>query len=164
MHNIELYCGSRKLLSSEKVVLARVIEWLSVDDVPAIVYTNVKLGWPEIDILVATPNTTLVLEVKGFRNPVSGRENGKWISTNENGKTKLHTNGYEEVIEAYRALKNRMERQLGSDKDVSPPRAAVIFEGGIPTGSDLFTPVDNRVVICGIERLGELLAHKSQYP
>jgi hypothetical protein len=164
MQNIELYCGSRKLFSSEKVVLARVIEWLSARNVPAIVYTNVKLGWPEIDILVATPNTTLVLEVKGFRNPVSGRENGKWISTNGNGKTKLHTNGYEEVIEAYRALKNRMERELGSDNEVSYPRAAVVFEGGIPAGSDLFTPVDNRVVICGIERLGELLAHKSQYP
>ncbi|HEV2595386.1 MAG TPA: nuclease-related domain-containing protein [Sphingomicrobium sp.] len=164
MQNIELYCGSRKLLSSEKVVLARVIEWLSAGDVSAIVYTNVKLGWPEIDILVATPNTTLVLEVKGFRNPVSGRENGQWISTNGNGKTKLHTNGYEEVIEAYRALKNRMERELGGDKDISYPRAAVIFEGGIPAGSDLFTPIDNRVVICGIERLGELLAHKSQYP
>ncbi|KQR74790.1 hypothetical protein ASG35_18945 [Burkholderia sp. Leaf177] len=164
MQNIELYYGSRKLLSSEKIVLARIIEWLSLHHIPAVIYTNVKINWNEIDILVGTPNTTLVIEVKGYRNPVSGRENGKWISTNARGQTKLHTNGYEQVIEAYRAIKRQMELLSGSVVNVSYPKAAVVFEGGIPEGSDLFTPVDDRVVICGIERLTELLAHRSQHP
>ncbi|WP_347555281.1 nuclease-related domain-containing protein [Robbsia sp. KACC 23696] len=164
MQNIEQYYGDRPILSSEKVVLSCAIEWLSAHDVPAVIYTNVKFGINEIDILVATPNTTLVIEVKGYRNPVIGRENGPWQSTNPLGQIKNHTNGYAQVLRTYRALKNSMARKQGHGTYVSYPQGAVIFEGGIPAGSDLFTPPDERVVIAGIEHLEVLLAAKSKRP
>jgi hypothetical protein len=159
MHNIELYVGdARGRVVSERVVLSRVVEWLTAHNVPAVIFHDIVLNGEQIDLLVGTEITTLQLEVKSFRGPVSGKQNGDWRITRRDGTTFRCGNGYRQTLTNNQTLRDEMSRFHRYAIDVGYPSGAVLFEPEIPSGSNLDIRKDKRVVICGTRDLGTLLS------
>ncbi|WP_081069641.1 nuclease-related domain-containing protein [Burkholderia stagnalis] len=162
MQKIDLYFGNRKRKEpSEDIVLARVIRWLEENDTPAVIICDVWLNNDQIDILVGTATTTLQLEVKGYRWPVTGEQNGDWEVTYDDGRVARRKNGYLQALRNNQTLRDEMSRHLGSGENVPYPNGAVIFEPCIPDGSVLNIRVDKRVAVCGSGELGRLLSTPS---
>jgi hypothetical protein len=165
MHKIELYVGTRDDQNrSERVALRRVVEILTASNVSAVIISSVWLDKKQIDLLVGTETTTLQLEVKGFRNKIIGAQNGDWIVDFGNGRTATRKNGYLQALANNQKLRNHMARILDYRCEVSYPNGAVLFEGNIPAGSGFEIPRDERVLLCGVEQLDELLARPSPNP
>jgi len=163
MQNIDLYFGDKIQNATEKRVLAEVLTWLDAVGYPAVVFVNVLINVRQIDLLVATAKTTLLLEIKGHRLPVIGYTNGHWFSVLESGKRKNITNGYRQALETKYALVNRTRQTLGGHQPPYPD-AAVLFANGVPVGSQFEKAQNDCVEIEGIDRLGELLIRPSKDP
>jgi hypothetical protein len=165
MKNIELYFGSAEALnSSEKNVLERILRRLAEHGQAAIVICDISLRERQVDIVVGTETTTLQLEIKGYRAPVTGQQNGQWTLAAADGTTTLVKNGYQQALRNNHALRDAMSEHLPNDLPVSYPKGAVVFEPGIPQGSCLRIPPDPRVDICGIDALDRLLSTPGRDP
>ncbi|HDR9199020.1 TPA: NERD domain-containing protein [Burkholderia vietnamiensis] len=165
MHNLELYFGStEKLNSSEQQALERVLRWLAEHEQAAVILCDVSVNGRQVDILVGTETTTLQLEVKGFRAPVTGQENGEWTLNYADGSTRRVGNGYLQALRNNQALRNAMSEHRPDGEAVSYPKGAVLFEPRIPPGSNLHIRVDPRVEICGADALELLLSTRGREP
>lgn len=151
---IEVFCGRAggATNAAERRVLARVIDLLERHGHDAVILCDFFCDTRQVDLLVATTITTLVLEVKNYSRAIQGdKSSDDWI-TLETGHTVQ--NAYRQVHDQMLELKDMLERLTG----VNPlyACAVVLFEGGIPAGS-MLPPSDHRVEIAGIERLETLL-------
>ncbi|WP_341773047.1 nuclease-related domain-containing protein [Burkholderia vietnamiensis] len=165
MHNIELYFGStEELNSSEQQALERVVRWLAEHEQAAVILCDISVNGRQVDILVGTETTTLQLEVKGFRAPVTGQENGEWTLNYADGSTRRVGNGYVQALRNNQALRNAMSEHRPDGEAVSYPKGAVLFEPEIPPGSNLRIHVDPRVEICGADALELLLSTRGRAP
>ncbi|EIP85535.1 NERD domain-containing protein [Burkholderia humptydooensis] len=163
MSSIELYCGAEIEPDSEKRVLIALFEHLDARGLPAVVLSNFTIGRCQIDFLVGTESTTLLLEVKGFRVPVIGFVNGSWSSVSPDGSLQRERNGWDQALKNKYAVRKRLGVEM-SGRWIPYPNAAVLFEAGIAPGS-MFDEMDHEwVAIRGIERLGELLAARAGEP
>ncbi|KST72203.1 nuclease-related domain-containing protein [Burkholderia humptydooensis] len=163
MSSIELYCGAEIEPDSEKRVLIALFEHLDARGLPAVVLSNFTIGRCQIDFLVGTESTTLLLEVKGFRVPVIGFVNGSWSSVSPDGSLRRERNGWDQALKNKYAVRKRLGVEM-SGRWIPYPNAAVLFEAGIAPGS-MFDEMDHEwVAIRGIERLGELLAARAGEP
>ncbi|HIC7209420.1 nuclease-related domain-containing protein [Burkholderia stabilis] len=165
MQNIELYFGStEKQDVSEQSALRRILHWLVEHQQPAIVICDVWLHHRQIDILVGTHTTTLQIEIKGYRAPVAGQQNGEWTLTYADGSIAQVKNGYLQALRNNQTLRDEMSKHLDSGETVSYPKGAVMFEPGIPHGSTLLIPADPRVTVCGADELDHLLSAPGRNP
>lgn len=165
MQNIELYFGSTdKQHVSEQSALRRILHWLVEHQQPAIVICDVWLHNRQIDILVGTHTTTLQIEIKGYRAPVTGQQNGEWTLTYADGSISQVKNGYLQALRNNQTLRDEMSKHLVSGETVSYPKGAVMFEPSIPPGSTLLIPADPRVTVCGADELDHLLSAPGRYP
>ncbi|QRR05589.1 NERD domain-containing protein [Burkholderia sp. MS455] len=71
---VEIFCRYSKGAknAAERRVLQRVVEILEINEHPAVVLCDFYCGGQQIDLLVGTEITTLVLQVKSYRHAVSG--------------------------------------------------------------------------------------------
>ncbi|WP_157646187.1 NERD domain-containing protein [Burkholderia ubonensis] len=80
---VEIFCRYSKGAknAAERRVLQRVVEILEIYEHPAVVLCDFYCGGQQIDLLVGTDITTLVLQVKGYRHAVSGSINSEnWFN------------------------------------------------------------------------------------
>ncbi|MDN7847857.1 nuclease-related domain-containing protein [Burkholderia seminalis] len=165
MKNIELYFGSTENLhTSEQSALRRILRWLSDHQQPAVVICDVWLQSRQIDILVGTSTITLQIEIKGYRAPVTGQQNGEWTLTYADGSISQVKNGYQQALRNNQTLRNEMSKHVTDEEPVSYPQGAVMFEPSIPSGSALTIPSDPRVAICGADELDRLLSAPGRSP
>ncbi|WP_206950789.1 nuclease-related domain-containing protein [Trinickia acidisoli] len=158
MPNIELYVGKRKRRQrSEEIVLSRVLDWLIEHEKQAVIFCDIWIGNQQVDILVGTESTTLQFEVKGWRSPVKGGQNGDWEVTRPDGTTALWKNGYRQALDNNQSLRDEMSRFLRNGVDVPFPKGAVVFEPRIHPDSEFDIRQDSRVAICGSDQIGDLL-------
>ncbi|WP_367305378.1 nuclease-related domain-containing protein [Burkholderia multivorans] len=151
---IEVYCGDPEAPSNaaERRVLARIIDILQRREESAIVLFNVRCEERECDILVSTLVTTLVIEVKHYLQPVvGGLSDAHWTARHTGERRK---NPCLQVRHTMHALKDALRRNAGQDPGY--PRCAVLFDGGIPPGSDVPRSTD-RIAIADDSGLEDLL-------
>ncbi|WP_412528918.1 nuclease-related domain-containing protein [Burkholderia lata] len=152
---IEVYCGDPEAPrnAAEQRVLAKVVDILQRRGDPAIVLINVRCGERECDVLLSTPLTTLVIEVKHYLQPVAGgMTDAHWTARRTGERWK---NPCLQVRHTMHALKDTLRRYAGQDPGY--PRCAVLFEGGIPHDSHV-PPSTDRIAIADDSGLEDLLA------
>ncbi|MBU9356112.1 NERD domain-containing protein [Burkholderia multivorans] len=152
---IDVYCGDPEAPrnGAEQRVLARIVNIMQRRCEPAIVLINVRCNERECDLLVSTPVTTLVIEVKHYLQPVAGGlTDAHWTARRTGERWK---NPCLQVRHTMHALKDALRRYAGQDPGY--PRCAVLFDGGIPPGSDVPRSTD-RIAITDDSELEDLLA------
>lgn len=151
---IEVYCGDPEAPSNaaERRILARIVDILQRREQSAIVLFNVRCEERECDILVSTSVTTLVIEVKHYLQPVvGGLSDAHWTARRTGERRK---NPCLQVRHTMHALKDALRRYAGQDPGY--PRCAVLFDGGIPPGSDVPHSTD-RIAIADDSGIEDLL-------
>ncbi len=78
MQGVEIYIGSLIEHASDRAVLGHVVSYLTANKIDAIILANVEIKGRQIDLILALPELTLVIEAKASANPLRGGPNGKW--------------------------------------------------------------------------------------
>ena len=157
---IEVFCryATGATNAAERRVLWRVVEILERNRHSAVVVCDFFCGGQQIDLLVASETTTLVLQVKSYHHPAEGTANSAFWRNPATGETL--PNAYTQATNQMLSLKDMVRARAGVDPGFA--RAVVLFEQGIPVGSSL-PPSDFRVQICDMEGLEALLlTHTSE--
>jgi len=139
--------------SAEQLVLHRVISVLERRGEDAVILVNLLHGRHEIDLVVATQTSTLVIEVKGYLQAVEGDINSRYWSTVATGERR--SNAYAKIDSAHMELKDALRAMTGADPGYA--HAVVLLAYGKPMRSNL-PESDHRVTITGIEALEGLLS------
>lgn len=153
---VRLYIGASVEHTSEQLVLQRVWDQLNARNEWAYIFANVALGGRQVDLVVATAETTLLIEAKDYHLPVLGEINGRWAQKGAFGSRPV-TNGYQQALGAKNALRDFM-RTIGSVHEY--PNAMVVVASGIPCSSKL-TKGDYKVRVGDMQDLGDLMCLKS---
>lgn len=135
MASIEIFIGAPIEYDSERATLHRAYEFLSAQDIPAIILANVNLGERQVDLVIAIDRAALVAEAKGFTSAVRGSENGDWEVRLASGTWKKTANSYVQVLGQKMALRDAMRRFAGHEAPY--PNAAVIFVPALPANSSI---------------------------
>lgn len=144
--------------AAERRVLWRAAEILEQNHHSAVILCDFFCGAQQIDLLIATEITTLLLQVKNYRHAIAGSTNSASWMNPASGESL--PNAYTQATNQMLALKDMLRDRSGIDPGFA--RAAILFERGIPAGSSL-PRSDFRVQICGAEALeGLLLTHTSE--
>ncbi|MEZ2132661.1 MULTISPECIES: NERD domain-containing protein [unclassified Sinorhizobium] len=155
MAPIEIFIGTPIEHASERTTLARVVEVLSAQGIPAVILANVNFGGRQIDLAIGLEQRTLVIESKGFTSAVRGTENGNWHVRVATGRWKAIPNLYDQALAEKLALRDAMATFAGTT--VPYPDAALVFVPAVPPGSTL-PSCDFKVSIGGLDALPDLIA------
>jgi hypothetical protein len=120
----------------------------------AYVFANFHLNGRQIDMVVFTEATTVVVEVKGYSYPVRGGTNGTWEQTGSYGTRKIG-NGYSQALNAKNTLRDEIQREIQVD---GYPNSLVVITPSVPKGSTLTS--DFKVVIAELSQV----AHELERP
>jgi hypothetical protein len=153
---VRLYIGAPVEHTSEQLVLQSVWDQLNVRNEWGYIFANVAIGGRQVDLLVATAETTLLIEAKDYHFPVQGEINGRWVQEGAFG-VRTVTNGYQQALGAKNALRDFMHTVASVHEY---PNAMVVAASGIP-GSSKLTTGDYKVRIGDLQDLGGLMGLKS---
>ncbi|WP_143747953.1 NERD domain-containing protein [Mesorhizobium temperatum] len=150
MASIEIFIGAPIEHASERAVLARAVEFLTAQGIPAVILANVNFGGRQIDLVIGLDQRALVVESKGFMSAVRGEENGDWHVGRASGRWKEIPNLYVQALAEKNALRDAMAAFAGTA--VPYPYAALVFVPAIPVGSTV-PKGDFKVSVCGLDAL-----------
>lgn len=153
---VRLYIGAPVEHTSERLVLQYVWDRLNAPNEWAYIFANVAVGGRQVDLVVATAETTLLIEAKDYHLPVQGEINGRWAQEGAFGSRPV-TNGYQQALGAKNALRDFMHT-IESVHEY--PNAMVVAVSGIPGASKL-TKGDYKVCVGDMHDLGGLMGLKS---
>lgn len=139
--------------AAEQLVLQRVLLVIDRRGEDAVILVNLFHRRHEIDLIVATQTATLVIEIKGYLQPVEGDINSLSWTTVATGERR--SNAYAKIDSAHMNLKDALREMTGADPGYA--HAVVLLAYGEPMGSNL-PASDHRVTITGIEALESLLS------
>lgn len=142
---IRIFIGERIDHASDREILVTVCDALNKGSEWAFVFANFNVGGRQVDVAIFSSTTTLVIEAKGYRQPVNGGANGSWTQVGPYGNRKLR-NGYTQALEAKNALRDVMVGLFGPLPGY--PNALLAITPAIPSGSSL-PPSDFKVSIGG---------------
>lgn len=152
--SVEVYIGELIEHASERVLLDGLLDYFRLRQVAAIIFMNFHVGGRQIDAAVITDNKFLVIEVKGYNNPVRGNSNGPWEVAVAGGWKKF-SNPYRQTVNAANALRDAM-RSFSGDDSGPYPSGALVFVPRIPDGSETFG--DFKASVCGLAGLPDRIA------
>jgi len=156
--DVEIYLGAAIEHASERDVLKLLVDHLSGTDRWSIILANINVGGRQIDFVVATDSTTLVIEAKRFSRLVRGGVNGVWEMRTCGDAWVRVGNPYLQVLDEKNALRDRMRL---IDADIAGyPDACVAITPRLPAGSDV-PASDYKVGIVGLEMIPDLLNKRS---
>jgi Holliday junction resolvase-like predicted endonuclease len=144
---IRLFIGEHVQHRSEYVCLKEIWRALAKKERWAYVFVNIHLSGRQIDLVVFTERTTVVVEVKGYLHPVRGGLNGPWEQVCPHGTRKIR-NAYNQALDAKNALRDEIQRNI---QVVGYPNSLVAIAPNIPKGSSITS--DFKVVISELAQL-----------
>ncbi len=154
--SMRIYIGEPVRNRSERDCLVAACEVLERTDGWSYVFANFHAAGRQIDLVVLTESTTLVVEAKGYSLPVHGDINGQWIQHGPYG-SKTIGNAYNQALEGKNAFRDAMQKIA----QVSGyPNAAVVVSPHIPHESRL-TNGDFKVAVGGTELIQQALSQPS---
>lgn len=158
---IQLYLGSPIDNAAETACLRRVREHLASVDTDAILLANFTLGPKrrQIDLVIATATTAVVVEIKGYIHPVNGEVNGPWALALDDGSERGlgATNPYNQALANRFAVTDAL-RSGAVDDDVRAGVAGMLCLFPAPVTGSTIPPGDFKVAIGGYPELTALLA------
>lgn len=152
MASIDIFIGDLIVHASERATLARAVEFLSTQGIPAVILANLNLGGRQVDLVIGFDQGVLVVESKGLSAAVRGNENGAWQVRLASGRWKEIPNPYTQALGEKLALRDAMAEFAGPD--VPYPDAALIFVPAITPGSTI-PKGDFKVSIAELDNLPE---------
>lgn len=156
-NGIHLFIGERIEHASDREVLVTVCDALERGSEWAYIFANFNVCGRQVDVAVFSATTTLVIEAKGYTQPVKGGVNGSWIQLGPYGSRKLR-NGYTQALDAKNALRDAMAGLFGTLSGY--PNALLAIVPTIPAGSSL-PPSDFKVSIGGHDAIEVALSAMS---
>ncbi|KAF0809667.1 NERD domain-containing protein [Alcanivorax sp. S71-1-4] len=119
-------------------------------------FANFHAAGRQIDLVVLTESTILVVEAKGYSLPVHGDINGQWMQHGPYGNKKIG-NAYNQALEGKNAFRDAMQKiaQISGY-----PNAAVVISPDIPHESKL-TSGDFKVAVGGAGLIRQTLFQPS---
>jgi hypothetical protein len=148
--SIDIFIGDPIVHASERATLARAVEFLSAQGIPAVILANLNLSGRQVDLVIGLDHGVLVVESKGFSAVVRGSENGDWHVRLASGRWKEIPNAYAQALAEKLALRDAMK--LFARANVPYPDAALIFVPAIAPGSTI-PQGDFKVSIGGLDEL-----------
>jgi hypothetical protein len=118
---VDVFLGHPLVDSTEQQFLARLQHDLAAAGCPAVVLANVQLE-RQVDFVVITDARACVLELKGWRDPVIARVNGRWQRIVEGNPIDADGNPYRQAQECGFALSDLM-RKLAKAGGLPGPRS-----------------------------------------
>ncbi len=166
---IDLFVGRQIDNGTERRLLRRLLTHLGHQGTEAVVIANVVVGYDkrQIDFIVATASTAVVVEAKGYSYPVHGGLNGPWrLQLGEARERPLgRTNPYYQALDCRYAVSDAITEyaRLSSDEGKAAVRGALCLFPSPVEGSKL-PPSDFKLRIGGITELEALLAEPLPKP
>ncbi|WP_294131712.1 NERD domain-containing protein [Sphingobium sp.] len=121
--HISIFLGDPIENATETACLRRLLQDLQALDIDAVILANFTLGPKrrQIDLVVATANTALVIEIKGYVHAVHGGVNGPWeLDAQNSARTRLGpTNPYQQALTNRYAVTDSMASLLGLGSDAT---------------------------------------------
>lgn len=148
--SIDIFIGDPIVHASERATLARAVQFLSTQNISAVILANLNLGGRQIDLVIGLDQGVLVVESKGLSGLVRGGENGDWEVRLASGRWKKTPNAYNQALAEKMALRDAMSDFSGVV--VPYPDAAVIYVPAISPGSTI-PKGDFKVSIGGLDEL-----------
>jgi hypothetical protein len=142
---IRLFIGERIEHASDRETLVTVCDALKNGTEWAYIFANFNVSGRQVDVAIFSATTTLVIEAKGYTQPVKGGVNGSWTQVGPYGSRKLR-NGYTQALDAKNALRDVMAGLFSPLPGY--PNALLAITPAIPSGSSL-PPSDFKVSIGG---------------
>jgi len=142
---IRLFIGKCIEHASEREILVTVCEALNKGTGWGYIFANFNVSGRQVDVAIFSATTTLVIEAKGYTQPVKGGVNGSWTQVGPYGSRNLR-NGYMQALDAKNALRDVMARLFGPLSGY--PNALLAIAPAVPSGSSL-PPSDFKVSIGG---------------
>lgn len=154
---IRLFIGERIKHASDRETLVTVCDTLNKSTKWAYIFANFNVSGRQIDVAIFSATTTLVIEAKGYTQPVKGGVNGSWTQVGPFGSRKLR-NGYTQALDAKNALRDGMAELFGPLTGY--PHSLLAIVPAIPSGSSL-PPSDFKVSIGGQDAVEVALSEAS---
>ncbi len=120
------------------------------------VFANFNVSGRQVDLAIFTDTTTLVIEAKGYIQPVRGGLNGPWVQCGPYGEKKIR-NAYEQVLGAKNALRDEMQEIAPVD---GYPNGLVAIMPDIPENSKV-PPGDFKATVGSEQQIAQMLLHRS---
>jgi DNA polymerase III delta prime subunit len=122
----------------------------------AYVFANFNVSGRQLDLAIFTETTTLVIEAKGYTQPIRGGMNGSWEQRGPYGTKKIG-NAYDQVLGAKNALRDEMQRVTRVD---GYPNGLVAIMPNIPVDSYV-TSGDFKAAVGGEQHIAQMLSQRS---
>ncbi|MCR0996752.1 NERD domain-containing protein [Serratia rubidaea] len=133
-NKVRLFIGERIEHISDREVLATVCDVLEKGTEWAYIFANFNVNGRQVDVAVFSATITLVIEAKGYTQPIKGGVNGSWTQIGSYGSRKLR-NGYTQALDAKNALRDAISELFGALSGY--PNALLAIVPAIPSGSSL---------------------------
>lgn len=156
-NNIRLFIGEPIEHASDRDILVTVYDALEKGTEWVYIFANFNVNGRQVDIAVFSAITTLVIEAKGYLQPIEGGVNGSWTQIGPYGSRQLR-NGYTQVLSAKNALRDAMTELFGALSGY--PNALLAITPAIPSGSSL-PPSDFKVITGGLDEIKTALSTMS---
>ncbi|MGI8473258.1 NERD domain-containing protein [Pectobacterium brasiliense] len=148
-NGIRLFIGEPIEHASDRDVLVTVCDALEKGTGWAYIFANFNVNGRQVDVAVFSATTTLVIEAKGYTQPIKGGVNGSWTQVGPYGSRQLR-NGYSQALGAKNALRDAMAELFGALSGY--PNALLGITPAIPSGSSL-PPSDFKVITGGLDEI-----------
>lgn len=122
----------------------------------AYIFANIKVSGRQLDLVIFTEITTLVIEAKGYTQPIRGDMNGPWEQFGPYGTKKIG-NAYDQVLGAKNALRDEMQCVTRVD---GYPNGLVAIMPTIPVGSCV-TLGDFKAAVGSEKNIAQMLNQRS---
>lgn len=122
----------------------------------AYVFANFNVSGRQLDLAIFTETTTLVIEAKGYTQPIRGGMNGPWEQRGPYGAKRIG-NAYDQALGAKNALRDEMQRVTQVD---GYPNGLVAIMPDIPADSDV-TSGDFKAAVGGEQHIAQMLSQRS---
>jgi len=117
--SIRSFSGDPVSNRAENACVRRLQRDLETAAADAVVLRNIIIGPQrrQIDMIVATASTAVVVEIKGYTHPVSGDVNGPWSLERDDGNRQQldGSNPYQQALENRFAVTDSLRGALGAD-------------------------------------------------
>jgi len=169
---IDVYLGGPIQEQSEIHFLNRIKSRFRVEERNAIILGNFYVQSRQIDFFLITEHCACYVELKTFKDRISGGTNGFWCKHLPDGSSKEISNPYWQAMQCRIALSDEVRIFLQKNSHIPKLpgnrefyryiESVVCVYPKLPAGSDV--PSDYKVNICGYEAFWDLLCHSAQSP
>lgn len=164
-NHVRVFIGAPITDRTEQRFLAHVRQDLEAAGEGAVILANFEVGnhHRQVDFLVATTSQAVIVEVKGYRHPVTGVESGEWVMTFR-GASRPIGFPYAQALNNRFDMSDALRRLLPPGSDAREAIAGMLcIYPEVPPGSSL-PPSNHKLTVGNFAVFTDLLHRRSSLP